>query len=191
MYTCNGWYEYGVNKLLINMDEISKIFPERKFLSTNDIIEHVIHVDPGMCIMLTTLLNNLKSILGEIERKIRNGKMTTATIIPTLNSVSIDVIIDNIHDALYLNTFVRLIKEDLYLAYFVDTDPDIPQQTPLPPTFTDDLNVTCKISNKKGLTEMLNGCINYLNTLESYHSDIIRLLHNTNTALEKILYDKK
>jgi hypothetical protein len=187
-YTCHGWYEYGINKLCINIDEFPIIFPNKKFITMNDVIEYVVHVDPGMCTLLSTMMYNLKSVLGEIERKIRNGKITTATIIPALNSTTIDIVLDNIHNAKHLNVFVNLIKEDLYNAYFVDTIPDIYQETPMPPTFVTDLNIACKIDNKKEIKTMLTKCIEYLNTLEGYHFDLIKLIHNTNKSLEKILY---
>jgi hypothetical protein len=188
MYSCLGWYEYGINKLKINFDEFDTIFPNRKFISINDIIEHVVHVDPGMCKLLLTVMTNFKSILGELERKMRNGKLTSATIIPALNSVSIDVLIDNIHNYEYVDRLVGLIKEDLYMAYFAESNPDVYQETPLSPTFTGDTTESCNIKNKDAVILLLDKSLEHLNTLEVYHLDVLNLVNSTNKELQQILY---
>ena len=60
----------------------------------------------------------------------------------------------------------------------------------MPPTYTEDLTLTSNINNHKDIDNILNKCIDYINTLENYHFDLIKLLYSTNKSLEKILYEK-
>lgn len=186
IYTCHGWYEYGIRKLLINIDELETIFPKRKFLSGNDIIEHIVHIDPGMCILLSDSLKNLKAVLHELERK-RSPEST----ISAVNSKSIDIITDNIHDVKYLDLLVQNIKENLYYTYFLDIMPDVIHVTPTPPSVVVDTNETCNITDIEGMRRLISNMTYYLVSLEDYQVNIASLLKNTNTNLEKILKSKK
>jgi len=190
------WYGYGLNKLLINIDKLKKIFGKDK-INVMDIMRYIIsHRSPGVPRILYNNIEHLKDRLKTINTFISKGIWLNDECVVLAKTTEADL--DNIYDiafnATQLELSINLLINDLYNSYFQYTNPDI--ELPIPrlivkygelpfdidPTL---YNVHTEKNKIKNLIEELKP---YAKHLEAVHKDIINLLFNKiNNELTRII----
>ena len=187
-HVSSKWYKYEANRLIQNYKNFDEFFPNRKYISSEDIIEHVSYCRYG-CHLLLTELRSLKKKLKIIEEQIKNGfwvKKNTASI-SSLTSYNIDRFIDDISSVNKLKELSDIIHENLYISYFFTTLPNIYLPDPRIPTLPQIPKETVNINDKDNIIKLITNTIPYLNVLETYHMIMYNLILNCNQGLEKII----
>lgn len=182
-YRCTGWYAYGCDKILSNIKKINKIIPNKKFISSNDIIEYITYVDPKICPYMDTAINRVAKLLNTIEVSIVNGKFTTAATLSAFTSRHMLNYRERVHDVTALSEIVHHMKEDIYLTYLQYPETGgasyiFPKMPPV--TFE---HSSSDSSNDVELTKIITKLKPYLTVLEQYQMDVIRLLYQMSNAL--------
>tara|TARA_B110000908_G_C10259965_1_gene458450 strand:+ start:1796 stop:2446 length:651 start_codon:yes stop_codon:yes gene_type:complete len=187
-YTLNKWYRYEAIVLLQNLDKINTIFPGKLYLSAEDIIEHIVYSKHGAYVLLENL-RGLKKRLREIENKIKTGKWNSKYTagLSKLNSENIDTYINDISNIHKLELLNNLIHEDLYMAYFVNSYPNIKLTEPKLPHFPLLPRESVSVNNKDRIKKLINNSMSYLSSMEKFHSSMTKLSIEVNSGLDKII----
>jgi hypothetical protein len=188
VYTLNKWYRYESKVLLQNLDRLETIFPGKMYISAEDIVEHIVYSKHGAYILLENL-RGLKKRLREIENKIKTGKWNNKYTagLSKLNSENIDMYINDIANVNKLETLNNLIHEDLYMTYFVNTYPNVKLTEPKLPHFPLLPRESVPIANKDRVKKLINDMMDYLSSIERFHSSMTKLSIEVNSGLDKLI----
>ena len=187
-YTSTRWYAYEVNKLVHNIDSLDKIFPGRRYISGEDIIDYISYCKHG-CFLLLEEMREMKKKLRMIEERVRAGQWlnkNTASVC-RLTSDNINIFFDSVNNIQKLAEFTNLIHEDVYVSYFYNTFPNIYLPDPKVPQFPNFPRQSVDTKNEKKIKHLLVDTIPYLNVLEKYHMNIYKLVSYCNEGLDKLL----
>ena len=187
-YNMNKWYKYEAKVLLQNLEKINTIFPGKNYISSEDIIDHIVYSKHGAYVLLDNL-RGLKKRLREIENKVKTGKWNSkySAGLSKLNSENIDSFINDISNVQKLEKLNNLIHEDLYMAYFVTTYPNVKLTEPKVPHFPFLPRESVSIDNIDKLTKLIDNTLPYLNILEKFHSAMTKLSIEINSGLDKLI----
>jgi len=188
IYNMSKWYKYATNVLIQNIDRLSDIFPGKKYISAEDIIEYIVYGKNGAYILLYKL-RGLQKRLRLVEDKIKNGSWVNkyGAGLSKLNSENIDYFINDITKVSHLERLTSLIHEDVYMAYFINTMPDIRLTEPKVPHFPTKAKESVKITDLEEVKHLINNIVPYLTVLEKYHAAITKLVNEANNGLDKLL----
>ena len=183
-----NWYSYEAKNVIESLDD--DVFDRKKYISADDIIDHVIYSNHG-CFDLLDVLKGLKARLKTIEDQLLSGKWLTNTsaALPTLLSSRMDSYITDVYNVKKLDYLSTLIREDLYKNYFSHIVPDIVLSKPKVPKFPK-LPVQTypnKSENYSKIKKLIKDTIPYLNVLEGYHHEFYDLIAEANAGLDAII----
>lgn len=176
------WYEYAIRLLIKNIETLPSIFPDREYISAEDIM---IYITTGEYGAREVILNikHIGSMLKIMEKKVIDGrwKHPYGVKLPRTNSNTIEEILNALHKPVILLGALDLLYDDLYETYFQWDDPDIEQNKPnfaskynldLPPEFYR----RHKITDFKSITKMLKDLIPYAILVEKLHGVLFKLI---------------
>ena len=185
-HNCIGWYKHGCEKLIERKNQIKTIFPDKKYVSSLDIIEYVIYGEPAICEPLQVLFSMFLKDLITVENMIVNGKWGSFVSIPTYNSRNVVESFNNIHIIREVERLILGIKEEFYKTYLRGIETDFYNLLPQTPTVTYPRR-SVKSDDSEGFAELVKDIIPYMLALEVYHFDLAKLLENITIDLRKII----
>jgi hypothetical protein len=185
----NKWYQYEAHRIIENADRADQLFRGRKYISAEDIVDHIVYGKYGAYILVRSM-RSLKKLLEKIENKIVHGlwKNTAGIIISKLTSHAIDTYIDDL-TPISLEKLSNSIQEDLYLAYFHKTYPDIITPEPKMPAFPPLPTVHISINDPVKIKQLVEDILPYINMLEKYHSALYDLIASVVDGLQIIIHN--
>lgn len=188
VFSTTNWYRYEAKRLIANIDTIEENFTDKKYISAEDIIDHVTYCKYG-CHLLMDALRNLKRRLKDIEDQIKSGKWLNDkyTAVPRLSSTHVEFSINHITEIYVLSNISELIHNDLYKSYFIHKLPNIELTQAKVPHFPILPKESVSIKEKEKVIKLINDTIPYLNILEIFHNNLTKLINQTNRGLEQLL----
>lgn len=176
------WYEYAIKKLVYDIDNIHKLFPDKEYVSGDDILAYITTGEYGA----THLIQLLKTVIGYlniVEKQIIDGKWSKpyGVKIPKTLYFNINIGIFRIHKLSSLVTLLNVLYDDLYTAFFQWDNPDMEQNKPdlfakYMVEYPTDFDRGIKLSEKNLLKDLLLRLIPYANSLELVHKDLINII---------------
>jgi hypothetical protein len=183
-----NWYRYEAKRLIVNIEKISEIFPNKKYIGANDIIEHIVYCKYG-CHVLLENLRKMKRRVKELEDQIKNGKWinNNSVSLSNVSTSNIENVIENISNRNYISGITSAIHNDFYKSYFLNTIPNIELSEAKIPHFPILPRETVLIEDKEKVKKMIEETIPYLNVLEILHNNTSKLIEQVNFGIEVLL----
>lgn len=183
-----GWFSYGCDKLILNLDRAAEIF-KSTHVTSSDIIEYINYVEPKADQTLIVFINDIANGMEIMENAIVSGRFGKSAIATQFTSNIMRVFKTSVHDMDQLGIMVHYLKEYLILFY-LSSLPGVSQNYiyPKKPSVVYKQE-SAKVTDKEQLTKIIENIRPYLVILESYQTSIMVLLAQTVTALN-ILNEK-
>jgi len=186
--TSINWYRYEAKRLIANIEKISEFFPNKKYISADDMIEHIVYCKYG-CHVLLESLRHMKRRVKELEDHIKNGKWinNNSVSLSRLSIHNIEHAIENISNRNIIFNFIDAIHNDFYKSYFLNTIPNIELSEAKIPHFPILPRETVLVEDKEKIKKMIEETIPYLNVIEILHNNTSKLIEQVNFGIEVLL----